>query len=52
VYRVPDDRGTEIARLREGQGLLVYEVRDGWAYTESLVNGRTGWIRVGTYLVY
>ncbi|MDR1024274.1 MAG: hypothetical protein LBL56_00990, partial [Treponema sp.] len=23
VYRVPDDRGTEIARLREGQGLLV-----------------------------
>jgi hypothetical protein len=52
VYRVPDDQGTEIARLREGQGLLIYEVRDGWAYTESLVNGRTGWIRVGTYLVY
>jgi hypothetical protein len=52
VYRVPDDRGTEIARLKEGQGLLVYEVRDGWAYAESLVNGRTGWIRTGTYLIY
>jgi hypothetical protein len=52
VYRVPDDRGTEIARLREGQGLLVYEVRDGWAYAELPLNGRAGWIRAGTYLIY
>jgi hypothetical protein len=52
LYRVPDDQGTEIARLREGQGLLVYEVRDGWAYAESRANGRAGWIRAGTYLIY
>jgi hypothetical protein len=52
VYRVPDDRGTEISRLKEGQGLLVYEIRDGWAYAESPAQGRAGWIRAGTYLIY
>jgi hypothetical protein len=52
VHRVPDDRGTEIARFSEGQGLLVYEIREGWAYAESPVNGRAGWIRTGTYLIY
>jgi hypothetical protein len=52
VYRVPDDQGTGIARLKEGQGLLVYEVQNGWAYAESLVNGLAGWIKAGTYLVY
>jgi hypothetical protein len=52
VYRVPDDRGTEIARFREGQGLLVYEIRDGWAYAELSANGRAGWIKTGTYLIY
>jgi hypothetical protein len=52
VYRVPDDLGTEIARLKEGQGLLVYEIRDGWAYAESPASGHAGWIRTGSYLVY
>ncbi|MDR2178229.1 MAG: hypothetical protein LBP20_09360 [Treponema sp.] len=52
VYRVPDDRGTEIARLKEGQGLLIYEVQNGWAYAELPHSGRAGWIRTGTYLVY
>jgi hypothetical protein len=52
LYRVPDDRGTEIARLTEGQGLLVYEIRNGWAYAEAVANNRSGWIKTGTYLVY
>jgi hypothetical protein len=52
LYRVPDEQGTEIARLGEGQGLLVYEIRNGWAYAESTVNGRSGWIKTGTYLIY
>jgi hypothetical protein len=52
VYRVPEDTGTEIARFREGQGILVYEIRGQWAYAESVEDRDPGWIRVGTYLVY
>jgi hypothetical protein len=52
VYQVPEDGGTRIASLRDGQGLLIYEVRGGWAYAESLGEGIAGWIRTGSYLVY
>jgi hypothetical protein len=52
VYQVPEDRGTRIASLREGQRLLIYEVRDGWAYAESQREGIAGWIRTGSYLIY
>jgi hypothetical protein len=52
VYRVPEDTGTGIIRFRAGQGILVYEIRDGWAYAESLQNGGAGWIKTGTYLMY
>ncbi|MDR2746659.1 MAG: hypothetical protein LBB77_04350 [Treponema sp.] len=52
VYQVPEDGGTRIASLREGQGLLIYEVPGGWAYAESLWDGIAGWIKTGSYLVY
>jgi hypothetical protein len=52
VYRAPEDTGMKITRFREGQGLLVYEIQSGWAYAESVTDGRTGWIRTGTYLIY
>lgn len=52
VYQVPEDGGTRIASLREGQGLLIYEVRGGWAYAESLRDGIAGWIRTGSCLIY
>jgi hypothetical protein len=52
VYQVPEDRGTRIASLREGQRLLIYEVRDGWAYAESQREGITGWIKTDSYLIY
>jgi hypothetical protein len=53
VYRVPDDTGTGIARFREGQGILVYEIRDGWAYAESVPIGRgAGWVKAGMYVMY
>jgi hypothetical protein len=53
IYRVPEDTGTGIARFREGQGILVYEIRDGWAYAESVPVGRgAGWVKAGTYVTY
>jgi hypothetical protein len=52
VYQVPEDTGTEIDRFREGQGILVYETRGGWAYAESVEGQGLGWIRPGTYLIY
>jgi hypothetical protein len=52
VYQVPEDTGTEIDRFREGQGILVYEIRGGWAYAESVEDQGAGWIRPGTYLIY
>jgi hypothetical protein len=52
VYRIPEDGGTRIASLRDGQGLLIYEVRGGWAYAVSLRDGSAGWIRAGSYLTY
>jgi hypothetical protein len=51
VYEVPEDRGRGIASLREGQGLLIHEVGNGWAYAESRREG-SGWIRTGSYLIY
>jgi hypothetical protein len=53
VYKVPDSQATGITRFRAGQGILVYEARDGWAYAESVQTDRgAGWIRAGAYLVY
>jgi hypothetical protein len=52
VYQVPEERGTRIAALREGQVLLIYETRDGWAYAESPEDRSAGWIRTGSYLIY
>jgi hypothetical protein len=52
VYQIPEDGGTRIASLREGQGLLIYEVRGGWAYAKSSRDGIAGWIRTGSYLIY
>jgi hypothetical protein len=52
VYRVPEDTGTGISRFRPGRGILVYEIRDGWAYAESLQDEVAGWIKAGTYLSY
>jgi hypothetical protein len=52
VYRTPDDRGTRVLTLREGQGLLIYEAGTDWAYTESPRDGIAGWIKTGSYLVY
>jgi hypothetical protein len=52
VYRVPEDTGTGISRFRLGQGILVYEIRDHWAYAESLQDQAAGWIKAGTYLNY
>jgi hypothetical protein len=52
VYQIPETGGTRIASLREGQGLLIYEVRGNWAYAESLRDGIAGWIKTGSYLIY
>jgi hypothetical protein len=52
VYQVPEDTGTEIDRFREGQGILVYEIRGGWVYAESTDDQSAGWIRPGAYLIY
>jgi hypothetical protein len=52
VYQVPEERGTRIAVLREGRGLLIYEIQDGWAYAESPEDKIAGWIKAGSYLVY
>ncbi|MDR0399570.1 MAG: hypothetical protein LBH51_01330 [Treponema sp.] len=52
VYQVPENGGTRIAVLREGQGLLIYETRDGWAYAESPGEEIAGWIKTGSFLVY
>jgi hypothetical protein len=52
VYQIPEDRGTRITTLQEGQGLLVYETQDGWTYAESSEGGSAGWIRTGSYLIY
>jgi hypothetical protein len=52
LYRVPDERGSETAPFGEGRSLLVYEIREDWAYAESPAEGRAGWMKTGTYLVY
>jgi hypothetical protein len=52
MYRAPEEGATRILPLREGQGLLVYEIRDNWAYAESPRDGITGWVKTGTYLIY
>jgi hypothetical protein len=52
VYQVPEDQGTRIASLQEGRRLLIYEVRDGWAYAESPREGISGWIRTSSCLIY
>jgi hypothetical protein len=52
VYRVPDERGSETVPFGEGRSLLVYEIREDWAYAESQAEGRTGWMKTGTYLIY
>jgi hypothetical protein len=52
MYRAPEEGAAETLSLKQGQGLLVFEIRDGWAYAESLRDGVTGWIKAGTYLIY
>jgi hypothetical protein len=52
MYRIPEEGASEILSLGEGQGLLVYETREGWAFAESLRDGTTGWIRAGAYIIY
>jgi hypothetical protein len=52
MYRAPEEGATRTLSLREGQGLLIYEIRDNWAYAESPADGITGWVKAGTYLIY
>jgi hypothetical protein len=52
MYQVPEEGATTTAILREGQGLLIYEVRGDWAYAESLRDRSAGWIKAGSYLIY
>ncbi len=45
----PDDKGTVLTQVREGDHLDLLEVQEKWAKATHTPSGKTGWVHSGAY---